>query len=130
MVFFNFDKEEKELERQLQVFASLEILEFKENNSKPRNEYYGLLMPLYEFESDLGAFAYVGKNEIKIIMITNLSAQQNLVHQILKQILIKFSSLLLNPFFEQKMLDMDNKSTLKDNFVKEVEEIVKKQTFI
>ena len=59
MVFFNFDKEEKELERQLQVFSSLEILEFKETNTKPRDEYYGLLMPLYEFESDLGAFAYV-----------------------------------------------------------------------
>ena len=127
MVFFNFDKEEKELERQLQVFSSLEILEFKETITKPRDEYYGLLMPLYEFESDLGAFAYVGRNEIKIIMITNLLIQQNLVHQTLKQIHTKFSSLLLNPFFERKMLDESNKSTLKDNFVKEVVEIVKKQ---
>lgn len=130
MIFFNFDKEEKELEHQLQVFASLEILEYKENNTKPRTDYYGLLMPLYEFQSDLGSFAYVGKNEIKIIMITRLLAQQNLVHQILKQILIKFSSLLINPFFEKKILEEDNKSSLKENFVKEVEEIIKKQKFI
>ena len=73
--FFNFDEEEKEIEHEYQIFASLEIFNYKIEEDKitdNSNNFLGLLLPLYEDDNDLGSYGFKGSNNIKIILIKNL----------------------------------------------------------
>jgi len=55
--FFNFNGEEKEIEHEYQIFASLEIFNYKieedKKNANNNNYFIGLLLPLYEDDNDL-----------------------------------------------------------------------------
>ena len=68
-MFLNFEDEEKELEHQYQIIATLEIIDYKMNTTNKTEQDLGLLMPLFEEEYDLGAYGYIGINGTKIIII-------------------------------------------------------------
>ena len=77
-------------------------------------------MPLYEYENDLGAYAYVGRDEIKLIMIKKLGSNELTISPLLKSIHIKYNSVVLNPFFDSSMFKEETKSNIKDKFVKDL----------
>ena len=138
MLFFNFSKEEKELDYQLQVYSSLEILYHKKNaaassqkTTKVRKNYFGLLMPLYEFEYDLGSYGFVGTNDVKIILIkvlenTDLDVVNNILSAKLNEIHLKYSNLIINPFFDISIFSSDSPSSIRDNFINGVVGVIKK----
>ena len=77
-------------------------------------------MPLYEYENDLGAYAYVGRDEIKLIMIKKLGSNELTISPLLKSIHIKYTSVVLNPFFDSSIFKEETKSNIKDKFVKDL----------
>lgn len=77
-------------------------------------------MPLYEYENDLGAYAYVGRDEIKLIMIKKLGSNELTISPLLKSIHIKYNSVVLNPFFDSSIFKEETKSNIKDKFVKDL----------
>ena len=77
-------------------------------------------MPLYEYENDLGAYAYVGRDEIKLIMIKKLGCNELTISPLLKSIHIKYTSVVLNPFFDSSIFKEETKSNIKDKFVKDL----------
>ena len=77
-------------------------------------------MPLYEYENDLGAYAYVGRDEIKLIMIKKLGSNKLTISPLLKSIHIKYTSVVLNPFFDSSIFKEETKSNIKDKFVKDL----------
>lgn len=77
-------------------------------------------MPLYESENDLGAYAYVGRDEIKLIMIKKLGSNELTISPLLKSIHIKYNSVVLNPFFDSSIFKEETKSNIKDKFVKDL----------
>ena len=130
--FFNFNGEEKEIEHEYQIFASLEIFNYKieeeKINDNNNNNFLGLLLPLYEDDNDLGSYGFKGSNNIKIILIKNLDMREEYlksINNIELEIYEKYIKLIMNPFFDKSMLDENNNSNLKTKFLNEIEEIVK-----
>ena len=129
--FFNFDEEEKEIEHEYQIFASLEIFNYKIDEDKitdNSNNFLGLLLPLYEDDNDLGSYGFKGSNNIKIILIKNLDMREEhlkSINNIELEIYEKYIKLIMNPFFDKSMLDENYNSNLKSKFFKDIEDIVK-----
>ena len=129
--FFNFDEEEKEIEHEYQIFASLEIFNYKIDEDKitdNSNNFLGLLLPLYEDDNDLGSYGFKGSNNIKIILIKNLDMREEhlkSINNIVLEIYEKYIKLIMNPFFDKSMLDENNNSNLKSKFFNDIENIVK-----
>jgi hypothetical protein len=129
--FFNFDEEEKEIEHEYQIFASLEIFNYKIDEDKitdNSNNFLGLLLPLYEDDNDLGSYGFKGSNNIKIILIKNLDMREEYlksINTIELEIYEKYIKLIMNPFFDKSMLDENINSNLKSKFFKDIEDIVK-----
>ena len=129
--FFNFDDEEKEIEHEYQIFASLEIFNYKIEEDKitdNSNNFLGLLLPLYEDDNDLGSYGFKGSNNIKIILIKNLDMREEYlksINTIELEIYEKYIKLIMNPFFDKSMLDENINSNLKSKFFKDIEDIVK-----
>ena len=129
--FFNFDEEEKEIEHEYQIFASLEIFNYKIDEDKitdNSNNFLGLLLPLYEDDNDLGSYGFKGSNNIKIILIKNLDMRdENLknINNIELEIYEKYIKLIMNPFFDKSMLDENINSNLKTKFFNDIEDIIK-----
>ena len=129
--FFNFDEEEKEIEHEYQIFASLEIFNYKIEEDKitdNSNNFLGLLLPLYEDDNDLGSYGFKGSNNIKIILIKNLDMREEYlksINTIELEIYEKYIKLIMNPFFDKSMLDENINSNLKSKFFKDIEDIVK-----
>ena len=129
--FFNFDEEEKEIEHEYQIFASLEIFNYKIDEDKitdNSNNFLGLLLPLYEDDNDLGSYGFKGSNNIKIILIKNLDMREEYlksINTIELEIYEKYIKLIMNPFFDKSMLDENNNSNLKSKFFNDIENIVK-----
>ena len=129
--FFNFDEEEKEIEHEYQIFASLEIFNYKIDEDKitdNSNNFLGLLLPLYEDDNDLGSYGFKGSNNIKIILIKNLDMREEYlksINNIELEIYEKYIKLIMNPFFDKSMLDENINSNLKSKFFKDIEDIVK-----
>ena len=129
--FFNFDEEEKEIEHEYQIFASLEIFNYKIEEDKitdNSNNFLGLLLPLYEDDNDLGSYGFKGSNNIKIILIKNLDMREEYlksINNIELEIYEKYIKLIMNPFFDKSMLDENINSNLKSKFFKDIEDIVK-----
>ena len=129
--FFNFDEEEKEIEHEYQIFASLEIFNYKIDEDKitdNSNNFLGLLLPLYEDDNDLGSYGFKGSNNIKIILIKNLDMREEYlksINNIELEIYEKYIKLIMNPFFDKSMLDENNNSNLKSKFFNDIEDIVK-----
>ena len=129
--FFNFDEEEKEIEHEYQIFASLEIFNYKIEEDKitdNSNNFLGLLLPLYEDDNDLGSYGFKGSNNIKIILIKNLDMREEhlkSINNIELEIYEKYIKLIMNPFFDKSMLDDNINSNLKSKFFKDIEDIVK-----
>ena len=129
--FFNFDEEEKEIEHEYQIFASLEIFNYKIEEDKitdNSNNFLGLLLPLYEDDNDLGSYGFKGSNNIKIILIKNLDMREEhlkSINNIELEIYEKYIKLIMNPFFDKSMLDENNNSNLKSKFFNDIENIVK-----
>ena len=129
--FFNFDDEEKEIEHEYQIFASLEIFNYKIEEDKitdNSNNFLGLLLPLYEDDNDLGSYGFKGSNNIKIILIKNLDMREEYlksINNIELEIYEKYIKLIMNPFFDKSMLDENYNSNLKSKFFKDIEDIVK-----
>jgi hypothetical protein len=130
--FFNFNGEEKEIEHEYQIFASLEIFNYKieedKKNANNNNYFIGLLLPLYEDDNDLGSYGFKGSNNIKIILIKNLDMREEYlksINNIELEIYEKYIKLIMNPFFDKSMLDENINSNLKSKFFKDIEDIVK-----
>ena len=129
--FFNFDEEEKEIEHEYQIFASLEIFNYKIDEDKITDNstnFLGLLLPLYEDDNDLGSYGFKGSNNIKIILIKNLDMREEhlkSINNIVLEIYEKYIKLIMNPFFDKSMLDENNNSNLKSKFFNDIENIVK-----
>ena len=129
--FFNFDEEEKEIEHEYQIFASLEIFNYKIDEDKitdNSNNFLGLLLPLYEDDNDLGSYGFKGSNNIKIILIKNLDMREEhlkSINNIELEIYEKYIKLIMNPFFDKSMLDENNNSNLKSKFFNDIEDSVK-----
>ena len=77
----NFSNTEKEIEYQMMVFSSLDLIEYKEIQKKNKftnsgnvsnDEYLGLLMPFYESEFDLGSYGFIANNGFKFICIKKI----------------------------------------------------------
>ena len=81
-------------------------------------------MPLYEYENDLGAYAFVGRDEIKLIMIKKLGCKELTISPLLKSIHMKYNSVVLNPFFDSSLFKEETKSNIKDKFIKDLTDLV------
>ena len=115
VLFFNFHTRTTELSYQLATFASLDLFKNKNENENDNtqptastavnDEYKGLLMPLYEYEDDLGVYGYVGNNGMKICVIKKLEKEngssETKMQVICKEIYMKYNKLLLNPFYDK-----------------------------
>jgi hypothetical protein len=129
-MFLNFENEEKELEHQYQIIASLEIIDYKINSSNKMEQDLGLLMPLFEEEYDLGAFGYIGINGTKIIIIKKLisfeeESENKNIKGIFQGIYNAYNKLIMNPFFNKDDLnDVEKQSKIKNTFLKSIEKVV------
>ena len=101
-MFLNFEDEEKELEHQYQIIAALEIIDYKINITNKTEQDLGLLMPLFEEESE-------NKN----------------IKGIFQGIYNSYSKLIMNPFFDKNDLnDTEKQSKIKNSFLKSIERVV------
>ena len=127
-MFFNFHRQTLELSYQLATFASLDL--FKCNNERANDntmtavsvqgdEYKGLLMPLYEYEEDLGVYGYVGNNGMKICVVKKLEKEngssETKMQVICKEIYMRYNKLLLNPFYDKNEFN-NAQSTQREQF--------------
>lgn len=102
----------------------MEIINYKAKEKKDSNGYYtGLLMPLFDMEKDLGVYGYIGNNEIKVLLIKNLETNDDSkkeIQKIMTNIHNNYSNMIMNPFFNKKLLQEDIKNSLKDKFINDV----------
>lgn len=102
----------------------MEIINYKAKEKKDSNGYYtGLLMPLFDMEKDLGVYGYIGNNEIKVLLIKNLENNDDSkkeIQKIMTNIHNNYSNMIMNPFFNKKLLQEDIKNSLKDKFINDV----------
>lgn len=131
-MFFNFDVESKEIEHQLQILASVEMLDDKnqafQKSSRESKEFFAFLLPLYEQDYDLGSFAFVGKNGIKVIMIKKQDRESdNQIKLLLETIHNRYSNVICNPFYDKNIFSLENTSTIKNNFLNGVVALLSKK---
>jgi hypothetical protein len=129
-MFLNFEDEEKELEHQYQIIATLEIIDYKMNTTNKTEQDLGLLMPLFEEEYDLGAYGYIGINGTKIIIIKKMIAfeeegENKNIRKVFQGIYNAYAKLIMNPFFDRNELnDTEKQSKIKNSFLKSIEKVV------
>lgn len=79
------------------TFGSLDLFKLNKNDSDSNNNkntkdnnYIGLLMPLFEYDNDLGTYGFICINGYKIIIIKKLDTfvQETASEKILQQVLI------------------------------------------
>ena len=115
--------------------AALEFLDKKLLSNLKLNKYAGLIMPLYDDDFDLGAYAFIGTNSTKLIMIKKIGSYDNeqehlKVNDILKEIYNKYFDLIMNPFFDQLQIsDLEKPSKIRKTFIENVENLVKNTVF-
>ena len=125
-MFLNFEDEEKELEHQYQIIATLEIIDYKMNTTNKTEQDLGLLMPLFEEEYDLGAYGYIGINGTKIIIIKKMIAfeeegENKNIRKVFQGIYNAYAKLIMNPFFDRNELnDTEKQSKIKNSFLKSI----------
>ena len=74
-------------------------------------------------EKDLGVYGYIGNNEIKVLLIKNLETNDDSkkeIQKIMTNIHNNYSDMIMNPFFNKKLLQEDIKNSLKDKFINDV----------
>lgn len=147
IILINLGEERKEVDYQMMVFSSLDFLEvrdFQKDSKILTDDYIGLLMPFYDIEYDLASYGYVGNNGFKFVAIKiedHNSVQETsseiklkevfpLINQMFDQIHSKLINLLLNPFYDKKEFYSMENSNFKDNYVKSLIEIIKKNQII
>jgi hypothetical protein len=83
-----------------------------------------LLIPLFDIEKDLGAYGYNGYNKTKVIIIKTLEVDINLEKK-LSNIYLNYTNMIMNPFFNKKLLEDGNDNNLKNKFINDVVNIIK-----
>ena len=128
----NFSDLDKELDYQMMIFSSLDILEYKEIQKKnkqtsSRDDYLGLMMPFYENDYDLASYGFIGKNGFKFIALKKIEvsilegASEKKMEEAFNEIHSKLVKLILNPFFDKKKFyDGNEKYESKEQFTKYV----------
>ena len=87
-----------------------------------------MLIPLFDIEKDLGAYGYYGYNKTKVIIIKTLEVDINLEKK-LSDIYFKYKDMIMNPFFNKKILQDETSNSLKDKFINEVVNTIKNVKF-
>ena len=83
-----------------------------------------MLIPLFDIEKDLGAYGYYGYNKTKVIIIKTLEVDINLEKK-LSNIYLNYTNMIMNPFFNKKLLEDGNDNNLKNKFINDVVNIIK-----
>ena len=83
-----------------------------------------MLIPLFDIEKDLGAYGYYGYNKTKVIIIKTLEVDINLEKK-LSSIYLNYTNMIMNPFFNKKLLEDGNDNNLKNKFINDVVNIIK-----
>ncbi len=83
-----------------------------------------MLIPLFDIEKDLGAYGYNGYNKTKVIIIKTLEVDINLEKK-LSNIYLNYTNMIMNPFFNKKLLEDGNDNNLKNKFINDVVNIIK-----
>ena len=83
-----------------------------------------MLIPLFDIEKDLGAYGYNGYNKTKVIIIKTLEVNINLEKK-LSNIYLNYTNMIMNPFFNKKLLEDGNDNNLKNKFINDVVNIIK-----
>ena len=128
IAFFNFDNVDFDLQYQIMVFSSLDLLKRKNRSSN----YLSLLFNFYENDIEYGSYGYVGNNGTKICVIKELKNENEInekMHNICKNIYIQFIQLLLNPFFDFQEFNKIN-SEQKKKFSQNIIEYMKKNQLV
>ena len=111
----------------------MEIINYKAKDKKHKNGYFaGLLMPLFDMEKDLGVYGFIGNNEVKILMIKTLDPNEDSnkkIHKVMNDIHKNYSNMIMNPFFNKKILQDESSNSLKDKFINEVVNTIKSVKF-
>lgn len=136
----NISDAEKEVDFQMMIFASLDLVEYKElqrkNKTGAEEDYIGILMPFYEHEYEIGSYGYLGNNGYKLICLKKLdnsiqeTSSEIKLKEIFNDIQTKLVKIMLNPFFDKKDFITNPKSREKE-ILKDylVDLFSKKQTF-
>ena len=83
-----------------------------------------MLIPLFDIDKDLGAYGYYGYNKTKVIIIKTLEVDINLEKK-LSNIYLNYTNMIMNPFFNKKLLEDGNDNNLKNKFINDVVNIIK-----
>ena len=97
----------------------------KEKISQNKKFYFGLLIPLFDDSKDLGAYGYCGNNETKIIIIKTLEIDDYNLENRLSNIYSTYTNMIMNPFFNKKLLDDGNNNNIKEKFINDIINIIK-----
>ena len=133
IIMINFSDQSLEIDYQMMVFSSLDLIEYKEIQKKNKNQvedYLGLLLPFYEYEFDVGSYGYLSKNGYKLIIMKKLepfiqeTASNIKLKEIFSDIQNRLNRLLLNPFYDKSSFS-NEKNKEKENFKNDLCEIIK-----
>jgi hypothetical protein len=83
-----------------------------------------LLIPLFDIDKDLGAYGYYGYNKTKVIIIKTLEVDINLEKK-LSSIYLNYTNMIMNPFFNKKLLEDGNNNNIKEKFINDIINIIK-----
>jgi hypothetical protein len=97
----------------------------KEKISQNKKFYFGLLIPLFDDSKDLGAYGYCGNNETKIIIIKTLEIDDYNLENRLSNIYSTYTNMIMNPFFNKKLLEDGNNNNIKEKFINDIINIIK-----
>ena len=97
----------------------------KEKISQGKKFYFGLLIPLFDDSKDLGAYGYCGNNETKIIIIKTLEIDDYNLENRLSNIYSTYTNMIMNPFFNKKLLEDENNNNIKEKFINDIINIIK-----
>ena len=128
IAFFNFDNVDFDLQYQIMVFSSLDLLKRKNRSSN----YLSLLFNFYENDIEYGSYGYVGNNGTKICVIKELKNENETkekMNNICKNIYSQFIKLLLNPFFDGNEFNTSN-SEQKKKFGENIIEFMKQNQIV
>ena len=90
-----------------------------------KEQYLGVILPLYEYEYDLGSYGYVGKSGTTIILIKKLELNTSEGDKSIKMLLEKIHKIyfdfIMNPFYEESLMDFkkgeEETNSLKKQFI-------------
>ncbi len=83
-----------------------------------------MLIPLFDIDKDLGAYGYYGYNKTKVIIIKTLEVDINLEKK-LSSIYLNYTNMIMNPFFNKKLLEDGNNNNIKEKFINDIINIIK-----